>query len=288
MLAKVDGYSKQVDIFPLVKYYMDQLGLFTLFKKHVPKKGAELEPSEGLCLLVVNISPLNHPLYKVEEWLADYADGKGEVVSGAAKYNDDRLARRCLDGLYKADRNSLMMELSANAIKIHELETLCYHNDTTSVSFSGSYDNVGPSSSLKIVNGYNKDGRKDCKQIVFGVNVTADGYVPISYNVYDGNTSDSDTHIPNWENLRELLRKENFIYIADSKACDEENLGYIAGKGGKFITMMPATRSEVKEFHNRLIDKKVSWQEGYQKENSRKRGEFTTYQVYENKSREGF
>jgi len=40
---------------------------------------------------------------------------------------------------------------------------------------------------IQLKRGYNKDGRPDCKQIVFGLNITEDGHVPISYPVYDGN-----------------------------------------------------------------------------------------------------
>jgi hypothetical protein len=117
MSDKLDAYAKSVDVYPLVKHYMSELNLFELFKKYVSKGNAELEPAEGLCILIVNILSANRPLFKVEEWLTDYADGKGEAIIEAGKYNDDRLGRNCLDRLYKADRNSLMTEISAMAIK---------------------------------------------------------------------------------------------------------------------------------------------------------------------------
>lgn len=140
MLAQLDAHSKSVDIWHRLKYYMDELKLFELFKKYVPKGDADLEPAEGLCLLVMNILSDNRPLYKVEEWLADYADGKGEVIKEAAKYNDDRLGRCCLDGLYNAKRNNLMTERRRNAIKVHELETQYFHNDTLIITLRGAYD----------------------------------------------------------------------------------------------------------------------------------------------------
>jgi len=286
MSTTLDAQIRSVKVFPLIKYYMNELNLFELFKKYVPKGKAELEPAEGLCLMIVNILDSNRPLYKVEEWLADYADGKGEAILKASKYNDDRLGRCCIDGLYRADRQSLMTEVSANAIRVHELETKCIHNDTTTVTLQGAYNS--PTGAVKPVKGYNKDFRPDCKQIVFGLNVTADGHVPISYNALDGNTSDSETHIPNWEQLRSELGSVEFTYVAESKLCSIENLKSIAGKGGKFITVMPATRQEVKDFHNQMAREKILWQPAYQKENSRKRGDFTTYRVYEAISREGY
>ena len=59
----IDGYSKSVGVFPLVKHYMDELGLFELFKKYVPKGRADIEPAEGLCIQIVNILSGNRPLY---------------------------------------------------------------------------------------------------------------------------------------------------------------------------------------------------------------------------------
>jgi hypothetical protein len=51
---------------------------------------------------------------------------------------------------------------------------------------------------------------------------------------------------------------------------------------------MPANRHEVKDFHEHLATEKILWQPAYQKENSRKRGDFTIYRVYESQSREGY
>lgn len=153
MSTKIDAKSHSIDVFPLVKHYMNELNLFELFKKYVPKGNAELEPAEGLCLQIVNILTANRPLYKVEEWLADYTDGKGETITQAAKYNDDRLGRCCLDGLYQADRHSLMTELSATAIKTHALETEKLHNDTTSLTLRGAYNNCS-TEGIKPARGY--------------------------------------------------------------------------------------------------------------------------------------
>lgn len=85
---------KSVEILPLVKYYMDALGLARLFDRFVPNSnGAEIAPAQVLCLLVMNIMVSSKPLYRVEEWLHDDLDGVTEEPVEAAKYNDDRLGR---------------------------------------------------------------------------------------------------------------------------------------------------------------------------------------------------
>ncbi len=48
-------------------------------------------------------------------------DGLTEYDFNASIYNDDQLAKK-LDLLFKADRNSFMAELAANAIFVHMLK----------------------------------------------------------------------------------------------------------------------------------------------------------------------
>jgi transposase len=229
---------KQVDVLPMVKHYMSSLDLYNLFKKYVPASNNCLaEHAESLCIITANIICDNKPLYKVQEWLAKYADGLANESVNADKFNDDRLARS-LSALFTADRHSLMTEVSCNAIKLHQLLTDEIHNDSTTVTFIGKYANPDPDA-VQLTHGHNKDFRPDCKQIVFGLNITADGHVPLSYKAYNGNRDDDTTHIANWNELRALIHKEDFIYIADCKLCNIKNLAYIDENNGYFITIIP-------------------------------------------------
>ena len=202
-----------------------------------------------------------------------------EEEINASKYNDDRLGR-CLDKLFEADRNSIMTELSGNAIRVHSLETNDVHNDSTSVTFTGEYEDV-EAGDVTLARGFNKDHRPDCKQIVFGLNITSDGNLPLSFDLFDGNQTDDKTHIPNWDGLRELLSKEDFYYIADCKLCSMDNLDHIDSKDGKFITIVPRNRTEVTSFYKYIQANDVEWQDGIVVPNSRKKGESITYQTFE-------
>jgi transposase len=163
---------------------------------------------------------------------------------------------------------------------VHRLERQEIHNDSTSVTFIGAYDGEDPKT-VKIAHGYNKDHRPDCKQIVFGLNITADGHVPLSYRLYDGNQADVTTHIPNWEQLREMLGKEDFIYVADSKLCSYENLLTIAENGGLFITVIPRNFREVKGFLERVREgEEIQWQYEHKVPDSRKKGRIRSYLVH--------
>ena len=271
---------KKVGILPLVKYYMERLRLAQLFDKYVPNRNeADVPPSQVLCMMVMNIMVSAAPLYRVEDWLHEFLDGPAEHRVDAAKYNDDRLAR-CLDLLFDADRSSFLVDLSGAAIREHQLETEVIHNDSTSVTFLGAYEGADPEA-VNIPYGHNKDHRPDCKQIVFGLNISADGHVPLSYQVYDGNQADVTTHEPNWANLREMLDKEDFIYVADSKLWSSDNLRNIAENGGLVVTVVPRNVREVKDFLHRVQEgMDIAWQYQHLVPDSRKKGRVNTYRIH--------
>jgi len=278
----------QVEVLPMVKHFMDELDLLNLFKKYVPAAcGCLTDHAESLCVLTSNIICDNRPLYKVQEWLAKYSDGLVGSPVEAGLFNDDRLAR-ALSALFNSDRHSLMTEVSCNAIRVHKLLTNVIHNDTTTVTFIGQYDTPEPEA-VKLTHGHNKDFRPDCKQIVFGLNITADGHIPLSYKLFDGNTNDDVTHIPNWNALRTLLQKEDFIYVADCKLCSQKNLNHISGNGGFFITVVPKDRKEVKRFYKYLKENDVTWEDAFTIESSRNKGEMNIYRTIEfERTKEGF
>ncbi len=280
MKEVIKAVTKRIDVLPMVKYYISELDLFEIFNKHMPKKSNEhMEPAQVLCMMVMNIICASRPLYRFSDWLSDYLDGMAEEQTNASKYNDDRLGRN-LDKLFNTDRNSMMTELSGNAINVHSLETNDVHNDSTSVTFTGEYEGQDPGS-ITLARGFNKDHRPDCKQIVFGLNITSDGNVPLSFDLFDGNQTDDKTHVPNWEGLRELLSKEDFFYIADCKLCSTDNLDHIDANGGKFITIVPKNRKDVKSFHQHIQTHNIDWQDAMVVPDSRKKGNFVTYKTFE-------
>ena len=166
--------------------------------------------------------------------------------------NDDRLARS-LDALVTSRARTLFFQLALHIIEQFELDTKRIHHDTTTVTFTGQYR-----SSIReprITRGINKDHRPDLEQLVFGLNVTADGAVPISHDVYSGNRTDDSIHRNNLDRLRQLLRSTDFVYVADSKLATRRNLAHVAKYGGKFVTVLPRTRAEDMRFRKSLRER---------------------------------
>jgi len=284
----IDSTMKQVDIVPIVQYFMKELNVHELFQEHIScANQAKVEPADLLCVLITNILVAASPLCHVEKWVAKYADGLTKEIKQAKSFNDDRLGW-ALDKLFDAKRGTMLTQLAAKAIEVHHLETNSIHNDTTTVTLKGDYEYSEVSKAIKFKHGHNKDFRPDCKQIVFGLSVTDDGHVPLHYQLFDGNTSDSKTHQPVLQELRKILGKMDFIYIADSKLCSFANLETIANNGGQFISIMPKTRKETKAFYTKLEQEAIEWQTGYTKPHSRRKKELIIYRTHEEHSTDGF
>jgi len=209
-----------------------------------------LDHAQTLGVFIQNIILSPAPLYRIAEWAHPIDPVALELTaSEKGSLNDDRVARS-LDALVTPRARTLFFRLAVHIIGQFELDTKRIHHDTTTVTFSGQYRTSN--SEPRITRGINKDHRPDLKQLVFGLNVTADGAVPISHDVFSGNRTDDTIHRSNVDGLRQILGRTDFIYIADSKVATRKNLAHIAKYGGKFVTILPRTRAEDKRFRKML------------------------------------
>ena len=84
-MEQFEARFRQIDVLPMVKHYMEELDLFSLFKKYIPSAPDCLaDYAESLCVLTANIICDNKPLYKVKEWLSRYSDGFVDDSAGGA------------------------------------------------------------------------------------------------------------------------------------------------------------------------------------------------------------
>jgi hypothetical protein len=113
--------------------------------------------------------------------------------------------------------------------------------------------------------GHSKDHRLDLKQLVWILTVAADGAVPVAYRLTDGNTNDDPTHVPTWDGLVNLLGRADFLYVADAKLASTTAMGHIAARGGRFVTVLPRTRSEDKWFRDWAQTHTPDWVEAIRK-----------------------
>jgi transposase len=264
-------YVHLVGPHPILKHFLGKMDFQATVSDCLGRtREGLLDHAQALGLLVKNILLSPAPLYRLAQW-AEPVDPEALGLTRAEKasVNDDRIAR-ALDALASSRGRSLFFHLAVHIIRQFELDTRRIHNDTTTVTFYGQYERSV--AEPRITHGMNKDHRPDMKQLVFGLNVTADGAVPLSHEVYSGNRSDDTTHRGNIERLRQILGRDDFIYVADSKLCTRKNLAYMEKYGGKFVTVMPRSRAEDKRMRALLREgKKVRWRRTLVIENKKRR-----------------
>ncbi len=241
--------KRRVDSLPIIERFAARVGLREILKQALRNE----RYVNAVDLLVKSVMLNPQALYRVNEWRKGYA----ETYMPQGEFSDDVLGR-ALERLFVCDRASLQTRTVLSAIHNFGLSVERIHNDATTVKFFGAYRRQNRKA-VQLKRGYSKDHRPDLKQLVVNVSITSDGGIPIHFKQYDGNTTESTTHLESWIALRGLLGKTDFLYVADSKLCATETLLKIDREQGKFITVVPQTRKETQTFEQEVYDGAVRW-----------------------------
>lgn len=243
---------------PVIAYYLERMNLEGILRGALGSaRQGVLDHAKTLTVLVHNILVSPGPLYRIADWAAPVEPHVLSLTSVQKEaLNDDRVAR-ALDALVSERARGIWFRLALRIIKQFEIQTERVHFDTTTVTFFGKY--AESVSEPRITHGHNKDHRPDLKQLLFGLSVSSDGAVPLHHHVHSGNRTDDTVHQGNQEELRRILGRDDFTYVADSKLCTENNLKYLTSYGGKFVTVMPRTWGEDGRFRRVLREGKVRW-----------------------------
>jgi transposase len=271
---------RNIGAIPIIDPFMSRIGLVNLLTEAMGNS----RYAEAILLLVKNVMIERNALYGVQQWSAQY---EPTLVYGG-KFCDDVLAR-ALDRLFDSDRASLLTRVVLAAAKAYGVDLSEIHQDTTSITVSGAYTQQNPKA-VQLKRGHSKDHRPDLKQLVYDLCVTRDGAIPVHYKSRDGNQTDDTVHWENWQTLRGILGRSDFLYVADSKLCVSKTLINIERSQGRFITIMPRTRVEVEDFSDKAAASMVRWEKVFARRSSRKHGRIDLFEtaigIYQ--MREGF
>ncbi|PSR32264.1 MAG: hypothetical protein C7B46_14940 [Sulfobacillus benefaciens] len=173
---------------------------------------------------------------------------------------------RALLKLHAAHPAQVFADLSERAVATYDLpRTDAVHADTTSLTLYGEYPAasaaeaekeavhgsehpVEPSASAltppqtaQPMRGYNKDGHRDCKQLVLGAVTRPDG-IPVRVDVNDGNLNDTVWNRQAVAALKETLTtRPNILFVADSKLIADETVDQLCEEQVYFVSRMPNT-----------------------------------------------
>jgi transposase len=167
------------------------------------------------------------------------------------------------------------LALATHVVREFQVDLDELHNDSTTITFHGAYANAaqeekrGQMTRMAITWGYNKDHRPDLKQLLYILTVSRDGAVPVYFQVASGNVADDQTHRATWDLLCRLSGRRDFLYVADCKLATIENMAYIHQHQGRFLTVLPRTRSEDRVFRDLLSQDQVQWRHIHDKRNDK-------------------
>jgi transposase len=269
--------SLEVGAAPLILHFLRRLQLPELFARFLPVlpgRQPALPTAVTLSVLLCNLLLGRQPLYAIAQWASRRVpEHLGLQPDQVGLLNDDRFGS-ALDHLRRADRASLLTALVLHVVREFRIDTSEMHQDTTPVSFHGDYAGQPPADQAnrppRICLGYSK-GQPGLKQLVYSITISSDGAVPVHCKIYDGNTTDDSVHVDTWQFLRQIIGHSDFLYVADSKLCSHPNMTFISSKHGRFLTVMPATRSEYAWFREYLQDHPLDWCEVHREDNPRRR-----------------
>jgi transposase len=257
----------KVGALPLVNAVLSRLDLGQALRTYLPPDDRRMKvPTWKVLLLIVrNLLLSREPVYGIPEWAAQYAlDHVGLDASELAGLNDDRIGR-CLDRLFDGDRSTLLLDVVRRVVKDFGINLDELHNDSTTVTFFGEYRDWSVERRLRakptqaITYGHNKDHRPDLKQLLFLLTTTADGVVPVHFDTLSGNTTDDRTHQDTWRILCGLRGGPDFLYVGDCKLATAENMNFIQERGGRFVSVLPRTRREDRDFRGDFDPAQAKW-----------------------------
>ena len=252
--------SYRLGALPVLDRILRRLRLEEFLRDRLPREDprTKIPTATGLLLLIKNLLVSREPLYGVGQWAARFVpEWLGLTADELVHLNDDRVGR-CLDRLFDADIASLTLSVVTHAVREFAVELDELHNDSTTVTFHGAYDEAAEEATRRgkptpaITWGHNKDHRPDLKQLLFILTVARDGAVPVQFRVQSGNVTDDVTHRDTWELLCKLTGRRDFLYVADCKLATAENMAYLHQHGGRFLSVLPATRGEDAVFRESL------------------------------------
>jgi transposase len=218
---------------PVLYALLEVLQVREIINRHCPT-AAEVDHGSVAVVLILNRLMAPRPLYQVADWLARTVLVYTLGVAGE-KFNDDRLART-LDALSPCKRE-IWQDIVHRAWVQAEIDLSLIFYDLTAFVVHGAY-----ADSQHADFGFAHNTPMGKRKFKAGLNVAADGNIPMAYGLWSGRAADLATVQENMEQLCRLLKRHGWpldevLLIGDranlndelALAYDDHGLRYLAG-----------------------------------------------------------
>ena len=225
-----------------------KIGLDDFFSQHLPHGRAGIDwSSMALVLAICRLCKPSSELHIAEHFYCKSALPQLLGVPADKVYHT-RLYR-ALDQLLP-HKEKLEVFLKNRLGELFELEYDLLLYDVTSTYFEGQ-----AKTNAKAKHGYSRDKRSDCKQVCIALVVSRCG-MPIGYEVFDGNRTDSTTVEQIVTTMESRYGKSNRVWVMDRGMLSDANLRFLKEEGRRYIIGTP--KSMLKKFERELLDE--SWE----------------------------
>lgn len=230
--------QRHLGALPVLYALFEVLQVRQIVNRYCPT-AAEIDHGTVVLVLALNRLMAPRPLYKIADWLAQTVLVH-QLGLPAEKFNDDRLGRT-LDALSR-HRQAIWQDLVDQAWRRTQLDLSLIFYDLSAYIAHGDY-----ADSQLVDFGFAHNTPMNKQKFKMGLDVSADGDLPLLYRAWAGRTADKATVIENMTRLIKLLQRHGWpvqetLLIGDranlddalALAYDDHHLRYLSG--------LPATK----------------------------------------------
>jgi transposase len=226
-------FRRQLGALPVLYALLETLHVRDIVNRYCPTR-ADVDHGTVVLVLVLNRLTLPLPLYQVADWL-------GQTVLAytlgipVGKFNDDRLART-LDAI-QPHCQDIWQAVTHRALVQAQVDLSLIFYDLTAYVAHGSY-----TGSQYMDFGFAHNTPMGKRKFKTGLDVTADGDLPLEYAPWSGRTADLATVQENIERLERFLEQHGYplseVRIVGDRAnlndelalaYDDHHMHYLAG-----------------------------------------------------------
>ena len=248
-MEHVEYETKAVGVACLVKEVLAHLGVAEAIDAAVRRQPVVATTYGTLAqVLIVNRMMFDpQPVYHLADWTVQH--GIDRLFGIEAAWLDEDRVGALLEAV-AAQQVTIWTAVVTQAVQTYKVPLDWLHEDTTSVYFEGTYEDEagqpkgGEAVGIpRLVEGYNKDGKRHKVQLVLSLLTTGgSGRVPIWYRPWNGNQTDEPVYVADLTALRAtLLAPDNAVLVGDRKLCTAATLLTFCRQQQVFLAPHPWT-----------------------------------------------
>lgn len=237
---------RQLGALPVLYAVLDVLQVQSIINRHCQNRREVKDGTVGL-VLVLNRLMAPRPLMHIADWVAQTIL-LHKLGVPASKFNDDRLGR-ALDAMAPHCR-AIWIEVASVAMQRYDIDLGMIFYDLSAFVAHGDY-----TESNYVNFGFAHNTPSDKRKLKIGLNVAADGNIPVDYWPWAGNAADKATVQSNMERLCQLLQARGYktkqvLVVGDRATLDDKLALVYEDKGIRYLAGLQVQ----KKVHRELVE----------------------------------